>query len=455
MVEAQDLSLRGIADISRPATVQIGTHIFGTVKVPSVVVDARAKTITLVPDSDKEVTIDEYFTGSGFVFQENGYIVTNAHVVSPNTLKRKLVSEKALASLYENALTLSDDELDGLLKEGKEGFVQTIFSILFEKSTFDLKREVRVLDPGRMERTITEAITEGQPAEVLVESPNFLSGGTDAAILKIDKVKAPALGFSPKEVAVGDRVYISGYPATAETGQRSSGEVTFTGGVVSAVRISPEGKKIYQTDAKVSEGSSGGPVLNEEGKVVGIVTFQTDALQRKSGDNFAFAQAIDGVSDMALASRIEPGEGVFVTAFRKGFQAYIERRCQDMEAAFQEGQGIDSFYGTEKSLSGYRQECSLWQAEGVAHDTPFALWQETFLKERGSFWWLFLGSAIFVGAIIILILWLFRQLERDEKEIDRLGKRLIQDENEILRQQKMSQQWFMEHDQKNQHSKEE
>lgn len=453
-VRAQNLSPQGIADISRPATVQIGTHIFGVVKIPSVVVDARARTVSLVPDSEKELVIDEYFTGSGFVLQENGYIATNAHVVSLNTLKQKLVSEKALSALYENAMTLSDGELDGLLKEGKHGFVKNIFTTLLEKSTFDLTREVRVLDPQRTSRTVMESISEGQPAEVLVESPNFLSGGTDAALLKVGMVPAPALGVASQELSVGDRVYIAGYPATAERGERSSGEVTFTSGVVSAIRLSADGKKIYQTDAKVSEGSSGGPVLNEEGKVVGMVTFQTDALERKSGDNFAFAQAIEGVSAMALTSRIEPAEGVFAKAFRQGFQAYVERRCQVMEQAYVSAQGVDSFYGSEKSFARYRQDCSLWQAEGVAHDTEFSLWQENFLKQRGSFWWLFLGSAVFVGAVIILILWLFRQLERDEKEIARLGKRLIEDEQEILRQQKTAQQWFLEHDQSNEHSAE-
>jgi hypothetical protein len=63
-----------------------------------------------------------------------------------------------------------------------------------------------------------------------------------------------------------------------------------------------------------------------------------------------------------------------------------------------------------------------------------------------------LGSAVFVGAISILILWLFRQLERDEREITRLGERLVEDESEIFRQQKIAQQWRLEHDQKNEHS---
>lgn len=452
LVHAQDLSSQSIADISRAATVQIGTHVFGKVKIPRVTVDARARTIAVVPESEQEVVIDEYLVGSGFVFQENGYIATNAHVVSTQTLKQKLVSEKALAALYENALILSDAELENLLNEGKNGFLQNVFTTILEQSTIELNREVRVLDPNRAAQTIPEAMNQGQNAAVLSESPNFLSGGADIALLKIDVVPAPSLGFATREVVVGDRVYIAGYPSTAETSERSSGESTFTSGVVSAVRLSSDGRQIYQTDAKVSEGSSGGPVLNAEGKVIGIVTSQTDVLARKSGDNFAFAQAIESVTEIARAARIEPSEGMFVGAFRSGFQAYIDRRCNEMEQAFGGIQGIHPFYKIERSLVSYRQDCALWQAEGSARDSQLDMWQGMILNQKDSFWWLFLGSGIFVGAIIILVLWLFRQLERDEKEIARLGKRIVQDEQEILRQQKMAQQWFLEHDQKTEHS---
>jgi hypothetical protein len=123
-----------------------------------------------------------------------------------------------------------------------------------------------------------------------------------------------------------------------------------------------------------------------------------------------------------------------------------------MEVAFKQSEGIHPFYKIEKSLESYRTDCSLWQADGTARDTKFALWQETFLEKRNSFWWLFLGSAVFIGSISILILWLFRQLERDEREITRLGERLVEDESEIFRQQKIAQQWRLEHDQKNEHS---
>ncbi len=449
---AENLSSQGVADISRSGVLQVATHITGKAVIPGVTVDVRTRTVSIVPDSQKEVQVDEYFSGSGFVIQEEGFLATNAHVVSLQTIKKRLTTERAMASLYENALTLSDSEMEALLKEGKDGFIGQVFETILAGSQFELQQEVRVLSPGRKAVSFTDAFALGEPVEILVESPNFLSGGVDIALLKISKRPAPALALSQKELSVGDKVYLSGFPATAELSENSTGEVTFTSGVVSAVRISSDGKKIYQTDAKVSQGSSGGPLLNEEGKVVGVVTFQADILDRKSGDNFAFAQSIEGLEEISSAARIDAEEGVFGKSFRKMFQAYVERRCNDMNTEIEKASVIDSFYGSARVFDTYQKECSLWQANGEAKDTPYALWQEEIFKNRNSFWWLFFGSLVFTGTIVILILWLFRQLERDELEIARLEKRLIIDESEILRQRRESHQWFLEHDQSNEHS---
>ena len=69
---------------------------------------------------------------------------------------------------------------------------------------------------------------------------------------------------------------------------------TVTRGIVSAVRrsgsdlktVSPEGSTVIQTDAAVNPGNSGGPLVNSEGEVIGIVTFQKTASQ---GLNFAIS----------------------------------------------------------------------------------------------------------------------------------------------------------------------
>lgn len=84
----------------------------------------------------------------------------------------------------------------------------------------------------------------------------------DLALLKITGVKAPSLTFGDiNQVAVGDEVYAIGNPQGLEG--------TFSQGIVSSIRH--VGSDIlFQITAPISPGSSGGPVLNAQGKVIGI-----------------------------------------------------------------------------------------------------------------------------------------------------------------------------------------
>jgi S1-C subfamily serine protease len=69
---------------------------------------------------------------------------------------------------------------------------------------------------------------------------------------------------------------------------------TVTRGIISAVRKSandlkesaPVGSTLIQTDASVNPGNSGGPLVNKNGEVLGIVTFKKVAAE---GLNFAIS----------------------------------------------------------------------------------------------------------------------------------------------------------------------
>jgi S1-C subfamily serine protease len=67
-----------------------------------------------------------------------------------------------------------------------------------------------------------------------------------------------------REVAVGDPVYAMGSPR--------GWEGTFTSGLVSATRLIG-GVSLLQISAPISPGSSGGPVFNSAGQVIGVATF--------------------------------------------------------------------------------------------------------------------------------------------------------------------------------------
>ena len=102
----------------------------------------------------------------------------------------------------------------------------------------------------------------------------------DLAIIKVAGIDAPVLPLGDSDaVQIGDKVYVAGNPRGLEG--------TFTGGMISAIR--PEGirlvrGKTLQMDASISPGSSGGPVLNDKGEVIGI-----SVGYRIGGQNLNFA----------------------------------------------------------------------------------------------------------------------------------------------------------------------
>lgn len=98
----------------------------------------------------------------------------------------------------------------------------------------------------------------------------------DVAVLKVRGANLPFITFGDdQQLAVGDRVYVMGNPLGLEG--------TFSDGLLSARRVD-EGVAYLQITAPISSGSSGGPVLNGRGEVVGIAT----AVMR-SGQNLNLA----------------------------------------------------------------------------------------------------------------------------------------------------------------------
>lgn len=161
-----------------------------------------------------EVTYTNFFgmssssavSGSGFIISENGYIITNYHVI-------------------EYAYT------------GK----QDVTVILHDGTRY------------------TASI-------VGVEESN------DIAVLKIDAVNlsAAALGDSDS-LRVGETVYAVGNPLGELEFSMSTGYVSALDRVIKAGE-SADSINMFQIDAAVNSGNSGGPVYNSRGEVIGVVT---------------------------------------------------------------------------------------------------------------------------------------------------------------------------------------
>lgn len=103
-------------------------------------------------------------------------------------------------------------------------------------------------------------------------------------------------------------------------------EQTVSEGIVSGIREMPGFGKFFQISAPISQGSSGGPVVDYEGRVVGIVTFMMVL-----GQNLNFAVSAKGiemlgqgrpaktVSEWTYGKSLDK-PGVAETLCRKGFE---------------------------------------------------------------------------------------------------------------------------------------
>lgn len=111
----------------------------------------------------------------------------------------------------------------------------------------------------------------------------------DLALLRVQGLSGTALRASSTSARVGDVVYAVGNPRGLEG--------TFSSGIVSAVRP-VGGDTILQITAPISPGSSGGPVVDAVGDVVGVATATV-----RGGQNLNFAIPVAYVQRLSS----EPG----------------------------------------------------------------------------------------------------------------------------------------------------
>ncbi len=99
---------------------------------------------------------------------------------------------------------------------------------------------------------------------------------------KIPESSIHWISVTETEPAVADRVLVVGSPMGLAQ--------TVSEGIVSAFREMPVIGKVFQLSAPISPGSSGSPVINMKGKVIGVVSFQA-----AKGQNLNFAVSSAGI----------------------------------------------------------------------------------------------------------------------------------------------------------------
>ena len=237
--------------------------------------------------------------GSGFFITDQGHIITNKHVVRPvpettagqekyftrmqsriKEVSRRLEDERRRLKRAENSIKrleeLASKESDPSLKKTyqeqhaddmatyrswKSDFQQRLDRFETEKAKFEeqLRQYTYRKSIANLSQTFTIYLADRTQLYVRLEA---VSNQHDLALLKLDGYQTPYLRpGSSYSISQGDPVYAIGNPAKLHN--------SVTSGVFSGYE-----NGFLQTNAQIYPGNSGGPLVDNRGRVLGINTFK-------------------------------------------------------------------------------------------------------------------------------------------------------------------------------------
>ena len=156
-----------------------------------------------------------------------------------------------------------------------EGLVITNAHIFTQKDSPELLSDISIfLKPVRVTGDHKTDLANGYKGKIIaIDLP------LDLALVKIINPDRPltTVPFADSEIVeIGDQVYAIGHP-------EQGGLWSLTAGVISAHWRNyggVSGKHLFQTDASINRGNSGGPLLDQQGTMIGI----NSMIARKAAD---------------------------------------------------------------------------------------------------------------------------------------------------------------------------
>jgi S1-C subfamily serine protease len=254
--------------------------------------------------------------GTGFFVTEDGYLLTNDHVVetSGDDVRQQLlgVLERAsgdpaglanFRSELQQSLGVAVGDADaGRLFQWMLGVYRGDLRVESVRPTYRIGFGSMSVGDVRAKGLAVQLVAHGQATP-----------GRDVAVLRAPGGPYVSLALAPGPPPAGASLDVVGYPCRCQ-GVAASDPAhllspVLTEGTARAQVPMEGGWSALGTDARIEQGNSGGPVLDDRGRVVGLATFADTGAASGPGVPRSFAVPADVAVQLAGQAHVRPAQG--------------------------------------------------------------------------------------------------------------------------------------------------
>ncbi|GAC1362873.1 MAG: hypothetical protein PVSMB5_08170 [Ktedonobacteraceae bacterium] len=409
-----DANVRAV-DLVKPAVVRIITTIGGRISVrfPA----ANAPVTFPLNGGNYDVKI----SGSGTFVTSSGDIITADHVIKPphdHSMDTALAAEAAqdiadyVNSHYATSTTYSKNDVMGALDSGY---------FLSDKRYTNSTSEVYLSTDytGPINALDLKAVPDNMHAKVDSVLKESAVDVRDMALIHVKMTNTPSVQFGDSaQVAQQDNLTIIGFPGNGDISERKDPTTFLTSSInkifVSALKKTDSGADVIQVGGNVEHGDSGGPALDANGSIVGIVSF---GLESSPPYGSTFLQASNNAKTWLTTLHLDTRPGSLQRAWQQAFADYSATQPGHWRRAQGEFKQIVQNYPDFKAATPFLSYASLEaQKEPVtAQDTRSTTDYVAYIKQHAIL--LAVASALLI-LILLLAGWLVTSRRRNKGFID-------------------------------------
>jgi S1-C subfamily serine protease len=322
-----DPAIRAV-DIAEPAIVRVATLYQGSI---TFLLCGRTDTL---PAGSKPLTIAGL--GTGAFISSNGDILTADHVVNADKSELDVAMFQILATDIANLLNANASclNLAGTVTPDQISYQTIVNAGIPFTTSYSVPQFMAWLNTSYTGPDTSGAANSTDPLSALMQAKHMTATlvgysqftQNDVAVIHVDMTDTPSVPLGNSDnVAVEDHLTSIGFPGN---GDASHPDATFdTTDLVTptvdsldvvAIKSSDNGSSLIQASGALEHGDSGGPALDANGNIVGIISYSGTDTPIGS----FFLRSSNSARMLLASSGIDTRPGTFETMWRQAFLDY-------------------------------------------------------------------------------------------------------------------------------------